>query len=200
MQAPRKHLSSTHIYHAHTSSKRHVIYPGCSSHAVLSSWSLPPQGLLEILSAASEFDELPVRPGEEDAVRKLLAHAPVAVERARYTDPHTKANALLQAHFSRAPIAGDMTTDQRSILVDTSRLLQVRRSPTLAPAELAHDTLSAPRDLRRATKRLLVEPCWCFRASGRRSCSVDRPILPNGITVGRSSRWRELPCAFEEKE
>lgn len=85
------------------------------------------QGLLEILSAASEFEELPVRPGEEEAVRKLLAHAPVAIDKAaRYTDPHTKANALLQAHFSRVSIAGDMTTDQRSILGDASRLLQAR--------------------------------------------------------------------------
>lgn len=54
------------------------------------------QGLLEILSAASEFDELPLRPGEEDAVRRLLLHAPVAVDKPRFTDPHVKANALLQ--------------------------------------------------------------------------------------------------------
>ena len=37
-----------------------------------------------------------MRPGEEALVEKLLAHAPVAVDRPRYTDPHTKANALLQ--------------------------------------------------------------------------------------------------------
>lgn len=37
-----------------------------------------------------------VRPGEDEAVRKLLTHAPVAVDKPRYTDPHTKANALLQ--------------------------------------------------------------------------------------------------------
>ena len=55
------------------------------------------QGLLEILSSASEFDDLAIRPGEEEAVRKLLMHAAVAVDKPRYTDPHTKANALLQA-------------------------------------------------------------------------------------------------------
>jgi hypothetical protein len=52
--------------------------------------------LLEIISAASEFDSLPVRPGEEVLVERLLAHAPVAVDKPKYTDPHTKANALLQ--------------------------------------------------------------------------------------------------------
>jgi Sec63 Brl domain len=54
------------------------------------------QGLLEILASASEFDDLPMRPGDEEAVRKLLMHAPVAVDAPKYTDPHTKANALLQ--------------------------------------------------------------------------------------------------------
>ena len=54
------------------------------------------QGLLEILSSASEFDDLPIRPGEEEAIRKLLMHAAVALDKPRYTDPHTKANALLQ--------------------------------------------------------------------------------------------------------
>ena len=54
------------------------------------------QGLLEILSAASEFDDMPVRPGEEDVVRRLLTHAPVAVDKPRFTDPHVKTNSLLQ--------------------------------------------------------------------------------------------------------
>lgn len=58
--------------------------------------SLSPQGLLEILSSASEYDEVPVRPGEETAVQRLLAHAPLALDRPRFTDPHTKVNALLQ--------------------------------------------------------------------------------------------------------
>ena len=40
--------------------------------------------------------------GEEDEVRKLLLHAPLAIVEPKWTDPHTKANALLQSHFSRA--------------------------------------------------------------------------------------------------
>lgn len=35
--------------------------------------------MLEIVSAASEFDSVPLRPGEEDTVKKLLHHAPVTV-------------------------------------------------------------------------------------------------------------------------
>lgn len=56
----------------------------------------PLQGLLEILSNASEYDDIPVRPGEEVAVQRLLAHAPLALDKPKYTDPHTKVNALVQ--------------------------------------------------------------------------------------------------------
>jgi pre-mRNA-splicing helicase BRR2 len=54
------------------------------------------KGLLEIISAASEFDDLPVRPGEEESVERLLRHAKLAISSPLYTDPHTKANALIQ--------------------------------------------------------------------------------------------------------
>lgn len=54
------------------------------------------KGLLEIISAASEFDDLPVRPGDEDSVERLLRHAKLAIAKPDYTDPHTKANALIQ--------------------------------------------------------------------------------------------------------
>jgi pre-mRNA-splicing helicase BRR2 len=104
------------------------------------------KGLLEILSAASEFDELPLRPGEEEAVRRLLAHAPVAVDKPRFTDPHVKANALLQAHFSRMQISAEMVSDQADVLLKSSRLLQAMvdvisssgwLSPALAAMEVA---------------------------------------------------------------
>lgn len=35
--------------------------------------------MLEIVSAATEYDTIPIRPGEEDTVKKLLNHSPVAV-------------------------------------------------------------------------------------------------------------------------
>ena len=82
------------------------------------------KGVLEILCAASEFASLPLRPGEEEAVRRLLAHSPLTLEGARPSDPAAKANALLQAHFNRRPVGGDLALDQRGVLLDASRLLQ----------------------------------------------------------------------------
>ncbi|KAG2291595.1 hypothetical protein Bca52824_038264 [Brassica carinata] len=62
------------------------------------------KGLLEILTSASEYDMIPIRPGEEDRVRRLINHQSFSFENPNCTDPHVKANALLQAHFSRQDI------------------------------------------------------------------------------------------------
>jgi len=69
---------------------------------------------------------LTARAGEDDAVRRLLAHAPLAVTDARWSEPRTKANALLQAHFSRQPLSGDLAADQRTVVLQATRLLQAR--------------------------------------------------------------------------
>ncbi|XP_048127007.1 DExH-box ATP-dependent RNA helicase DExH12-like [Rhodamnia argentea] len=82
------------------------------------------KGLLEILSSASEYAQLPMRPGEEDAVRRLIHHQRFSLENPKATDPHVKANALLQAHFSRQPVGGNLALDQREVLLSASRLLQ----------------------------------------------------------------------------
>ncbi|EFJ32423.1 hypothetical protein SELMODRAFT_144158 [Selaginella moellendorffii] len=82
------------------------------------------KGLLEILASASEYATLPVRPGEEDIVRKLVNHQRFSVDKPKYSDPHLKANALLQAHFSRHPVPGNLAMDQREVLLQAIKLLQ----------------------------------------------------------------------------
>ncbi|KAI3960834.1 hypothetical protein MKW92_027349 [Papaver armeniacum] len=82
------------------------------------------KGLLEILASASEYAELPSRQGEEELIRRLINHQRYAFENPRYTDPHVKAHALLQAHFSRHTVVGNLASDQREVLLCASRLLQ----------------------------------------------------------------------------
>ncbi|XP_018470327.2 DExH-box ATP-dependent RNA helicase DExH12 [Raphanus sativus] len=82
------------------------------------------KGLLEILSSASEYDMIPIRPGEEGRVQRLINHQRFLFENPNCTDPHVKANALLQAHFSRQDIITDLEMDQREVLVSATRLLQ----------------------------------------------------------------------------
>ncbi|CAD6222868.1 unnamed protein product [Miscanthus lutarioriparius] len=82
------------------------------------------KGLLEILASASEYAELPGRPGEEEFIERLVRHQRFSIEKPKYGDPHVKANALLQAHFSRHTVVGNLAADQREILLSAHRLLQ----------------------------------------------------------------------------
>ncbi|KAJ6748412.1 DEXH-BOX ATP-DEPENDENT RNA HELICASE DEXH12-LIKE [Salix purpurea] len=82
------------------------------------------KGLLEILSSASEYMQLPIRPGEEEVLRRLINHQRFSFENPKYADPHVKANVLLQAHFSRQSVGGNLALDQREVLFNASRLLQ----------------------------------------------------------------------------
>ncbi|XP_042461584.1 DExH-box ATP-dependent RNA helicase DExH14-like isoform X1 [Zingiber officinale] len=80
---------------------------------------------LGILSAASEFDELPVRHNEENHNKALSEKVPYMVDERRLDDPHVKANLLFQAHFSRIelPIT-DYVTDLKSVLDQSIRIIQ----------------------------------------------------------------------------
>mmetsp|Transcript_16957 Transcript_16957/g.39591 ORF Transcript_16957/g.39591 Transcript_16957/m.39591 type:complete len:2174 (-) Transcript_16957:228-6749(-) len=82
------------------------------------------RGLLDILCAASEFDAVPVRSGEEPTLRGLAQSLGMKVEKDKLNDPHTKAQLLLSAHFNRTPITTDLSADQRFILEHAVRLLQ----------------------------------------------------------------------------
>ncbi|GBG66811.1 hypothetical protein CBR_g70690 [Chara braunii] len=144
------------------------------------------RALLEILSLSSEYAGLPMRPGEEELIRKLANHQRFAPPQAksaggekvgekggdkggekggekgvekpacdkgvgekgapRYCDPHQKANVLLQAHFARHTLTGNMAMDQREVLVSAGRLLQAMvdvissngwLNPALAAMELS---------------------------------------------------------------
>uniref|UniRef100_A0A6N2K3P8 U5 small nuclear ribonucleoprotein 200 kDa helicase n=1 Tax=Salix viminalis TaxID=40686 RepID=A0A6N2K3P8_SALVM len=65
-----------------------------------------------------------IRPGEDEVLRRLINHQRFSFENPRYADPHVKANVLLQAHFSRQSVGGNLALDQREVLLSGSRLLQ----------------------------------------------------------------------------
>jgi len=83
------------------------------------------RGVLEILAAASEFGSLPLRQGDEKALKILartLTHQ--LPETASFSDPNIKALVLLQSHFSRAPISIELQNDQKTILKESLTLIQ----------------------------------------------------------------------------
>jgi pre-mRNA-splicing helicase BRR2 len=85
------------------------------------------RALLEILANAAEFDAVPVRHHEDRALATLAKHLPLKTAGAasgNFNDPHTKTHILLQAHFSRLPLAADVAADLAAVLPDSTRLLQ----------------------------------------------------------------------------
>lgn len=75
----------------------------------------------------------------------MIRHSPLSpAEGAKFTDPHTKAFALMQTHFSRRAVAGDLALDQKLVLGTGQRLLQaivdvISSSGWLGPALAAMD-------------------------------------------------------------
>lgn len=87
------------------------------------------KGLLEILSNASEFDNIAVRHREDVILRTMSHHLPLAVpgaEAAGFSDSHVKTNLLLQAFFSRSDLSRNeqMKSDVDEILPKSLAILQ----------------------------------------------------------------------------
>ena len=83
------------------------------------------RGVMEILSAASEFSNLPVRQGEEKSLRiiskKLKYPLP---DSAQFNESNTKALVLLQCHFSRTSTSFDLRLDQSKVIGESVKLIQ----------------------------------------------------------------------------
>lgn len=80
------------------------------------------KGLLEIVTSAAEFDNVPIRRHEDIVLKRLYDRLPVKLD-INFEDPHHKAFILLQAHFSRIALPADLRTDQASILSKILKLL-----------------------------------------------------------------------------
>ena len=83
------------------------------------------KGVLEILSASTEFSSLMVRHGEDKVLKKMAQHLPQALsEAAKVEEASTKALILLQSHLSRNPLSVDLQNDLKMILGSAIKLLQ----------------------------------------------------------------------------
>ena len=64
------------------------------------------KGLLEIVSAATEFSSISIRHREDRLLAKLAKRLPLKLPSgAKFNDPHTKCQLLCQAHFSRLQLS-----------------------------------------------------------------------------------------------
>ncbi|KAJ4295696.1 Pre-mRNA-splicing helicase BRR2 [Collariella sp. IMI 366227] len=74
------------------------------------------KSILEIVTAAYEFDSIQIRRHEEAILRRIYDNVPVKLGEVAYDSPHFKAFVLVQAHFSRMNLPIDLAKDQEVIL------------------------------------------------------------------------------------
>lgn len=80
---------------------------------------------LKVLCETHEYEELPVRHNEDVMNCDLAKSCRFQIEERNYESPHTKANLLFQAHFSRLQLpCTDYYTDLKSVLDQAIRIIQ----------------------------------------------------------------------------
>uniref|UniRef100_A0A8C0U0R2 SEC63 domain-containing protein n=1 Tax=Cyanistes caeruleus TaxID=156563 RepID=A0A8C0U0R2_CYACU len=111
------------------------------------------RGLLEIISNAAEYENIPIRHHEDNLLRQLSQKVPHKLTNPKFNDPHVKTNLLLQAHLSRMQLSAELQSDTEEILSKAIRLIQACvdvlssngwLSPALAAMELAQMVTQLP--------------------------------------------------------
>nr|XP_027194673.1 U5 small nuclear ribonucleoprotein 200 kDa helicase-like [Dermatophagoides pteronyssinus] len=82
------------------------------------------RNLIEIISSASEYENIPIRHREDGILQQLHSKVPNKIPQAKMSDPHTKANLLIQAHLSRISLSAELQQDSEEIILKTIRLIQ----------------------------------------------------------------------------
>jgi len=81
------------------------------------------KGMLEIVTSATEFENIQMRRHENHILRRIYDRVPVKMSEPAYDSPHFKAFVLLQAHFSRMQLPIDLVKDQEGIVGKVLNLL-----------------------------------------------------------------------------
>ncbi|EGR33236.1 hypothetical protein IMG5_058560, partial [Ichthyophthirius multifiliis] len=79
--------------------------------------------LIEILSNAKEFEEIPIRYNEDSLLFNLNQKITFSYDKTNFNEPKTKTFILLQAYFSRLQVNSDLNYDQKLILENAVRLI-----------------------------------------------------------------------------
>ncbi|CAD6986436.1 unnamed protein product [Tilletia controversa] len=81
------------------------------------------RGLLEIVSSAAEFEEVPIRQHEDALLRRIYDRVPHKLDKINFASPYHKVFILLQAHFARLTLPADLESDQQDALRKVLNLL-----------------------------------------------------------------------------
>jgi len=74
------------------------------------------KGLMDILCNATEFDDIGVRQNEHNILEQMARRLPLKISKPDWYSSPTKANVLLQTHFSRIPVSLEIASDRDKIV------------------------------------------------------------------------------------
>ena len=95
--------------------------------------------LMQILTEAEEFAELPVRHNEDNENEHLAKQMPLEVDSRQYDSPAVKAHLLLQCHMHRGVLpSSDYLLDTKTVMDNAARVIQ---SMIDISAEMGHLTI-----------------------------------------------------------
>ncbi|KAF2002844.1 Sec63-domain-containing protein [Amniculicola lignicola CBS 123094] len=81
------------------------------------------KNVLEIITAATEFEDLQIRRHENHILERIYERVPNKMQEVDMNTPHFKAFVLLQAHFSRMQLPIDLAKDQEIVVKKVINLL-----------------------------------------------------------------------------
>uniref|UniRef100_A0A8C7QRT5 U5 small nuclear ribonucleoprotein 200 kDa helicase n=1 Tax=Oncorhynchus mykiss TaxID=8022 RepID=A0A8C7QRT5_ONCMY len=144
------------------------------------------RGLIEIISNAAEYKNIPIRHHEDNLLRQKVPHK---LNNPKFNDPHVKTNLLLQAHLSRMQLSAELQSDTEEILSKAVRLIQACvdvlssngwLSPALAAMELAQMVTQAMWSKDSYLKQL---PYFTLEHIKRCTDKVTHPLLPVTLSI-----------------
>lgn len=146
--------------------------------------------ILEILCAAAEFETIPIRHGEDKMLRQLSTEITHKIEKPKFNEPDTKANILLQAHFSRIPLSSDFIYDQKIILEKAIKLL-----PALVDVISSSGWLK-PAILSMHLSQMIVQSMWITDSTLYQLPHFDKELVAKCI----ENKVNDIPDLMDMKD
>ena len=111
------------------------------------------KGVLEIVTAATEFEDIQIRRHEEHILSRIYDRVPYKMQEPNFETPHFKAFVLLQAHFSRMQLPIDLAKDQEAVVKKVLNILSA--SVDVLSSEAHLNALSAME-----LSQMVVQAMW----------------------------------------
>jgi len=122
------------------------------------------KNLIDILCSAYEFEDIPIKHGEEELLQMLANDITFKIDTSQkenfsFNEPHTKANILLQLYLNHSPIPIDLLADQKKVVEIAQKLILplvdiISNNQWLKPALLAMEL-----------SQMIVQAMWINQSS-----------------------------------